>query len=152
MARSLPALALGAGLLLLPATLQAAITVPKQIDYASTATVRSEVRAQCELQKLIPAAIANNSSDVQLVDGKGQLSLEISDVHAPGGWIFSGPKWVEVKGSLGDKSFRAKRYSAFDPFSGGTCGILAKIARALGADIARWLSDPFTGAELGDAQ
>ena len=152
MVRSLPALALGAALLLLPATLQAAVTVARQIDYASTATVRSEVRSQCELQTLIPAALANQASDVQLVDGKGQLALEISDVHAPGGWIFSGPKWVEVKGSLGGKSFRAKRYSAFDPFSGGTCGILAKIARALGSDIAGWLRDPFDGAELGDAQ
>jgi hypothetical protein len=152
MTRSLPALALGACLLLLPATLQAAITVPKSIAFASTATVRSEVRDQCELQTLIPAAIANHSSDVELVDGKASLSLEISEVHAPGGWIFSGPKWVAVKGSLGGKSFRAKRYSAFDPFSGGTCGIMAKIARALGADIAGWLQNPTPDAGLGDAK
>jgi hypothetical protein len=151
MTRSLFALALGACLLLLPATLQAAITVPKKIEYGPTATVRAQVRSECELQTLIPAAIANQSSDVQLVDGKGQLSLDISEVHAPGGWVFSGPKWVEVKGSLGGKSFRAKRFST-SPFAGGTCGILARIARALGADIAAWLQDPFDNAELGDAQ
>jgi hypothetical protein len=152
MTGSFSALALGAALLLAPSTLQAAITVPKSIEFGSTATVRSEVRNQCELQTLIPAAIANHSSDVQLVDGKANLSLEISEVHAPGGWIFSGPKWVEVKGSLGGNSFRAKRYSAFDPFAGGTCGILAKISRALGADIAGWLQNPAPNAELGDAR
>lgn len=152
MTRSLPALTLGACLMLAPSALWAAITVPRQIEYGPTATVRSQVRGQCELQTRIPAAIADNSSDVQLVDGKAQLSLEISDVHAPGGWIFSGPKWVEVKGSLGGKSFRAKRFSAFDPFSGGTCGILGKIARALGSDIAGWLRDPVNGAEIGDAR
>jgi hypothetical protein len=152
MTRSLPALTLGACLLFVPSTLWAAISVPRQIEYGSTATVRSQVRSQCELQTLIPAAIAEHSSDVQLVGGKAQLSLEISEVHAPGGWIFSGPKWVEVKGSLGGKSFRAKRFSAFDPFSGGTCGILAKIGRALGGDIAGWLQNPVNGAELGDAR
>lgn len=151
MLRSVPALALCAAVLLLPATLRAAVTVSKQIDFASTATVRAQVRTQCELQTLIPAAIADRSSDVELVDGKGQLSLEISEVHAPGGWIFSGPKWVEVKGSLDGKSFRAKRFST-SPFAGGTCGILARIARALGEDIAAWLGDPYNNAGLGDAQ
>ncbi len=152
MSRAKSALALGASLLFVPAAVEAAVSVSNRIDYASTATVRQQVRTECELQTQIPAAIADSSSDVQLVDGPGSLSLEISDVHAPGGWIFSGPKWVEVKGSLGDKSFRAKRFSAMDPFAGGTCGILAKIARALGGDIALWLQNPTQGAELGDAQ
>lgn len=152
MRRANSALALGASLFFVPAAVEAAISVQSRIDYASTATVRQQVRTKCELQTEIPAAIAASSSDVQLVDGAANLSLEISEVHAPGGWLFSGPKWVEVKGSLGDKSFRAKRFSAMDPFAGGTCGILAKIARALGGDIALWLQNPTANAELGDAQ
>ncbi len=152
MTRISSAVALGAWLLLAPAAVEAAVSVPKRIDYASTATIRQQVRSECELQTQIPEAIAANASDVQLVDGSANLSLEITEVHAPGGWLFSGPKWVEVKGSLGDKSFRAKRFSAMDPFAGGTCGILAKIARALGGDIALWLQNPVEGAELGDAQ
>ncbi len=134
----------------------AAVTVPSRIPIAKTATVRQPVREQCRIQTQIPEAIANSSADVQLVEGSANLALEITGVHAPGGWIFSGPKWIEVKGTLtkGGQplSFRAKRFSAFDPFAGGTCGILAKISRALGADIAAWLANPTPNAEIGDAQ
>ena len=86
------------------------------------------------------------------MNGAGNLSLTISDIQAVGGGVASGPKWVEVKGTYKGKSFRAKRISVFDPFAGGTCGILAKIARALGADIALWLENPTNNAELGDAR
>jgi len=153
-AAHVPALALAT--CLLPAPSAAAVGVPQKIEFAKTAPVPPRVREQCNLQTLIPGAIADHSSDAKLVEGAGDLALEITAVHAPGGWIFSGPKWIEVQGTLrrDGKSlgFRAKRYSAFDPFSGGTCGILAKIARALGSDIAVWLANPSDGVELGDAQ
>lgn len=155
MTRSSVALALA--VLLVPAFATAAgVRVPSRIDYAKSATVRKAVRDQCDLQRLIPAAVADSSADALLVDGRGDLDMEITDAHGPGGWVFSGPKWVEVKGTLrrGGKSysFRAKRFSATDVFSGGTCGILAKCGRALGADIAAWLANPTNNAELGDAQ
>jgi hypothetical protein len=141
---------------LVPVIGAAAVTVSRELDFAGTANVRAEVRDQCQIETRIPEAIAANSDQVELVDGKGTLAVEITGVHAPGGWIFSGPKWVEVKGRLksGGKtlSFRAKRYSAFDPFSGGTCGILAKISRAIGSDIAHWVGSPTPDAELGDAK
>jgi hypothetical protein len=140
------------GVLLAPASAWGGVTVSKKIGFSASATVRETVRKECDLQSAIPAAVADSSSDVSLVDGKGSLSLVITDVHAPGGGVASGPKWVEVKGSYGGKSFRAKRLSGFDPFAGGTCGILHKIARAIGKDIALWLKDPKAGAELGDAR
>ena len=131
------------------------IEVPRKIDFAKSASVRSAIREQCDLQTSIPAAVASNSSDAELVDGRGNLSLEITAVHGPGGWVFSGPKWLEVSGKLsrGGKtySFRAKRFSAFDPF-GGVCSILTKCGRAIGADIATWLQNPTANAELGDAK
>jgi hypothetical protein len=131
------------------------VEVPRKIDFAKSATVRSAIQEQCDLQTSIPEAIASNASGAELVDGKGNLSLEITAVHGPGGWIFSGPKWLEVSGKLsrGGKtySFRAKRYSAFDPF-GGVCSILSKCGRAIGADIATWLESPTADAELGDAK
>lgn len=134
----------------------AAVTVSKKIDFAAGANPTTAVRNECQLQTRIPEAIAANSDQVELVDGKGALKLEISEVHAPGGWIFSGPKWVEVKGQMTSDGkllkFRAQRYSAFDPFSGGTCGILAKISRAIGRDIAGWLGNPTPDATLGDAK
>lgn len=143
---------LAAVVLFVPATAWGAITVSKKIDYAASAHVVAKVRSECKLQTEIPAAIENNSKDVQLVNGAGTLSLTISDIQALGGGVASGPKWVEVKGTYQGKSFRAKRISAFAPFAGGTCGILAKIARALGADIALWLENPTHNAELGDAR
>jgi hypothetical protein len=119
----------------------AEVTVSKEIAFSKPENVREAIRDQCNLTTIVPDAIASNS-DAKLVDGKGSLSLVISDVHAPGGWIFSGPKWVEVKGSMkqgGETlSFRAKRYSAFNPF--------------VGNDIATWLASPTDGATLGDAK
>ncbi len=131
------------------------VKVPKKIDFAKSANVRAAIREQCNLQTSIPEAIAINASDAVLVDGRGNLRMEITEAHGPGGWIFSGPKWVEVSGKLsrGGKtySFRAKRVSALDPF-GGVCAILNKCSRAIGADIARWLAEPTANAELGDAR
>jgi hypothetical protein len=131
------------------------VKVPRTIDFAQSASVRQAIRDQCGLQTSIPAAIASSSPGAVLVDGRGDLTFEITEVHAPGGWIFSGPKWLEVSGKLsrGGKSygFRAKRFSAMDPFR-GTCGILAKCGRAIGSDIARWLENPTANAELGDAK
>ncbi len=141
---------------LLPVFAATAVTVPREIGFATNSNASDAVREQCQIQTRIPEAIAANSDQVELVDGKGALALEISDVHAPGGWIFSGPKWVEVKGQMKSEGkllkFRAKRYSAFDPFTGGTCGILAKISRAIGSDIAEWLGSPTPDAALGDAR
>ncbi len=136
----------------LPQLASAAVTLSQKVGFSSAANVREQVRKECTLQTAIPAAVADNASDVQLVEGKGSLSLTITDVHAPGGGVFSGPKWVEVKGRYKGKSFRAKRLSVADPFAGGTCGILNKISRSLGRDIATWLESPQDGAELGDAK
>jgi len=133
----------------------AEVQVPREIGFAESASVRSAIREQCNLQTSISEAIASNASEAELVDGNGNLSLEITAVHGPGGWIFSGPKWVEVTGKLsrGGKTynFRAKRYSAFNPF-GGVCSILTKCGRAIGSDIATWLQNPTADAELGDAK
>lgn len=130
----------------------AEVSLSREIPYAESVRVRPAVREKCQLTTRIPEAIAASSEGVDLVEGAGTLKVEIAAVHAPGGGVFSGPKWIELRGSFGDASFRAKRYSATDVFSGGTCGILAKISRALGQDIAGWLDAPSDGAELGDAK
>ena len=132
------------------------LTVSRKIHFVHPASVRKPIRDTCDLQTRIPAAVAK-ATNARLVEGRGSLDLAISDVHGPGGWIFSGPKWVEVTGKLrrGRKvvgSFRAKRYSAFNPFAGGTCGILARCGRALAADIAAWVENPTKNAVLGNAR
>ncbi len=128
-------------------------TLPFAVD------VREAVRSECKLQTLLPEFIETAGADIKLVgsfSGNGRrLELKITEVHAPGGGAFSGPKWIEVVGTLrGDgkpKTFRAKRLSTGLTMR-GTCSILARAAKATGLDIAAWLKDPKDGAELGDAR
>jgi len=151
--------------LVAPAGAVASVQVSRTLAYAKGAGVPADVRESCNLQTEIPQYVAEYAADVQLVDGSVSssggraLSLEISDVHAPGGGFWSGPKWVEVLGKLYERgklvgSFRAKRYSlggVFGPFL-GNCSILERCAKALGLDIANWLNDPAMNAEIGDAR
>ena len=88
------------------------------------------------------------------------IDMAITQVHMPGGGAWSGPKWVEVKGTLhegdGDAvaSFRAKRFSTGGAFAivKGNCIIVRRCARAIADDIALWLTNPIDGAEIGDAR
>ena len=121
------------------------------------------MRADCQVGQKLASFLEQSGDDVELVtDAPGDsgrvLHIHITDVFAPGGGVFSGPKWMQVKGALKKDgellgSFRAKRVSsgAFTGFS-GTCGILARCARAIAQDIAAWLANPRKGSLLGDAR
>ena len=141
--------ALAAGALVLaalPAAAAETVKIQRSIPFATNAPVPAAVREQCALQTKVPEFIqqaAGNS--VELVDGaldrrKGRvLAMEITEVHAPGGGAFSGPKWMSVTGELYDKgkqigSFRAKRFSTGGAFGGfkGTCAIIGRCTKALG--------------------
>jgi len=149
-----------------PADAADTVKIQRSIPYASTAQVPAAVKDQCQLQTKVPDFISQSAGgSVQLVDGAlnrkvGRvLELEITEVHAPGGGAFSGPKWMSVKGELYDRgkqigSFRAKRYTtggAFGAFK-GTCSLIGRCTKALGEDIARWLAAPTQNAEIGDAR
>jgi len=147
------ALLLGAGAAL------AATQVPSSISFAPSAGAPDKVQSGCQLQTLVPQAIQQaGGADVQLVDkpskGARYLELTISEIHAPGGGFFSGPKWMAVSGKLYDHgkvigSFRAKRVSGA---AKSTCGTLQRVANAIGQDIAGWLKAPSMNAEIGDAR
>jgi len=147
-------------LALVPAAGFADVQVAREIPYAKDAKVRQAVREKCEVGTRLALAIEASSPEVELVDrpsGRSRLDLEILRVHSPGGGVFSGPKWIEVKGKLrkggrvvGD--FVARRYSSGGPFGLfiGTCGILNRITKALGNDIGVYLESPSKGARIGD--
>jgi len=143
--------------LLTASAAQATTQVARSIPISPSAGASTKVQQECQLQTLVPQAIQSAAIDAQLVDGKPQgrwLELTISEVHAPGGGPFSGPKWMAVTGKLHDRgkligSFRAKRVSTA---AKSTCGTLARIANALGQDIAGWLAAPSMDAEIGDAR
>jgi len=139
------------------------VKVPSPVPYARQAEVPAKVRAECQVGEKLASYLEQYGDDIELVTGEpGEsgrvLEVQITDMFAPGGGAFSGPKWLEVKGTLEQNgellgSFRAKRVStgAFTGFS-GTCGILARCAKAIAQDIATWLANPKKGSLLGDAR
>lgn len=136
-----------------------AVQVSSVAGVASSGTIPPKVKQECALQTDLPEAIAAYAADVKLVQEKPEsglyLELVVTHVHAPGGGIFTGPKWVEARGRLerGGKelrSFRARRISAGP--SAGTCEMLARVTNAMGQDIAGWLADESAGSLLGDAR
>jgi hypothetical protein len=146
--------------LLIASGARAGVQVPRTIPFAPSAGASEKVQQECQVQTGVPAAIQQFGSDIQLVDqpSKGGRSLELSitEMHAPGGGPFSGPKWMTVSGKLHEGSkvigtFRAKRLSTGGMVR-GTCATLARCAQAIGQDIATWLNAPTMDAELGDAR
>jgi hypothetical protein len=125
----------------------------------SSSTIPPKVKQECNVQRDLPAAIASHAGNVELVEGTPdsglRLELVITEVHAPPGGMFSGPKWVEARGKLkrGGKelrSFRAKRASS--GIGSGNCATLAKVTSVMGQDIAGWLANENAGTLLGDAR
>lgn len=159
-------LAVGAALVLAAAPAGAAkVQLASSAAWAPNAQVPEKVRAQCGLETRIPKAIADHSTDVELVSGKTNhaqgrvLEVTIHDVHAPGGGVFSGPKWGNVTGELYENgklvgSFRARRSTMGGPWGTfmGSCSILDRVSNALGQDIATFLTAPRLDAALGDAR
>jgi len=149
-------------LTLLPGAGLAGVQLAKEVPYSSDAKVRQPVRDSCAVGEKLANAVAASASDVELVDragGGNRLEMTIVRVHAPGGGPFSGPKWIEVTGTLrkggrvaGD--FRAKRMSLGGPWGVfiGTCGILDRVAKVMGQDISAFIEAPSSGAKLGDAR
>jgi hypothetical protein len=139
------------------------VRVARTIPYAEGSDAPQKVKDQCQLETKVPQFLAAYAGDVELVDGalgkKGRvLELTITDVRAPGGGAFSGPKALSVKGTLSENgkrigNFVATRFSgggAFG-FTKGTCAIVGRCAKAIGKDIADWLKSPGKDSRLGDA-
>ena len=139
------------------------IAMLKDIPFAEGLDVAQAIKDECQLgEKVVSFIVAYGKKDVAVTDtvGTGKyLDMQITQVFAPGGGAWSGPKWLEVSGTLKDGNkdvarFRAKRFSGGGAFGGfkGTCAILGRTTKALGKDIATWLKNPTDGAALGDAK
>lgn len=143
----------------------ATLVIPSQVPFAKDAEVPAAVKEECQLPTKLSDFIRENAKDKfdKVVTDKATdkdamiLTLEIYDLEGRGGGAWSGAKSVGVRGkltqngkSLGD--FKAKRYSGGGAFAGykGTCSILGRCVKTLGADIATWAKHPTDGARLGD--
>ena len=136
------------------------VTVPPVVDFAiANPGYAAECRIGEELSELLRAS--SSKIEVGAVPSAGHwLDISITELHMPAGGAWSGPKWLEVTGTLregsgaGVASFRAKRFStggAFAVFK-GNCAIVQRCSKAIAQDIAGWLMHPIDGAELGDAR
>lgn len=138
------------------------VGIPSVVPFADEADVPAAVREECRLGEKVASFVekyAKGSVAVSQDTSGRYVDMAITTVHAPGGGGWSGPKWMEVTGTLQENgeavaSFRAKRFSTGGAFGGfkGTCAIIGRCTKALGKDIAKWIQKPVDGAELGDAK
>ena len=150
---------------LLPFTSSAAdtLTIARKVPFEKDIHVPDAVRAECGLEQKVSDYVreaAKGRHQVLVADSvsaktPGQaLDMTITAVLAPGGGPWSGPKSVTVRGTLWDNgkqigSFTARRHTTG---GGGTCGMLARDAKEIGKDIAKWLASPGEDDKLGDAK
>jgi hypothetical protein len=135
------------------------IRVLRQIPINENITLPLKVKEECSNIGLdLPSELSRKFKAVKLVkeakDLKGggkYLQIEIIDVVAKQGSVFSGPKKMTVRGTLYENGkevadFEGQRSSAVSSFS--TCESLTNVEKKLGEDIAKWLINPKPGARL----
>lgn len=138
----------------------------KPIAFKKDAFIRKAVKQECNLDGKLTQFIeqyaagqyANIATDSNATSHDAQvLTVEIEEVQGGGGGAWSGAKVVLIKGSVTQKgkqlgSFKARRYSGGGMFGAykGTCAILGRCVKALGRDVAEWLTHPTPQAALGD--
>jgi len=138
------------------------VTIPATIELSPSVNAPKAV-SECRIDVLLAQWLADHSPAIEIGDlsnASYYLDLAITEIHMPGGGAYSGPKWMELTGTLregnGDivSSFRAKRFSmvAFNPLRRPTCQMLQRAGKAIARDVGQWLRNPLDGAELGDAR
>ncbi len=123
-----------------------------------TERIRNECNIATRLVDDIEYYAQKNSFRVERVEtppahGTGQvLIVKITGLRAAGGGHWTRGRYIHIEGTLWNQgitigSFVAKRES----WSGNdACMSLARISRALGEDVGRWLPSPTLNARLGD--
>jgi hypothetical protein len=128
------------------------IRVLSPTPLAATADVPAKVKEECPLGQALPLAIARANRNVVLVNTPQELMarsgryflLEIVEVSARGGGVWSGPKRMVVRGiayadgkPVGDIEAGRGSTMAFS-----ACSSLEKVEKTLGQDLGRWLVSP----------
>ncbi len=136
------------------------------ITFKPGISMNDVIRDECKLPEKLSGFVRDNALSQYeniIVEGTAGnrgadvLSIQIVKLLAPKGGGWSGPKFVSIEGTLkrnGRKigSFTGKRTSmggAFGVFK-GTCDILGRCTKTLGADIVAWLQNPLKNSSLGN--
>ena len=149
-----------------PFTAQAAkvnLTIPIRVPFQEGLKVPDAVLAECELERTLAKHLASEAKGpykkvimkptVSAETPGHALDIRITDVMAPGGGKWSGPKVVTAEGTLYDNgqvigTFIATRHTHKGKH---TCRMLQNDAEAIAEDIGDWLRKPTMDARLGDA-
>lgn len=140
--------------------------VPAKFRYMDGLHVRDSIKNDCALEQFLADDVTDNAhsaykSVVREKPTSGSyhiLDIEITEVFGPGGGSWSGAKNMNIRGTLKDSSgkslgsFTATRFSTGGVMGGfkGTCGILRRITKALGKDVATFLVAPEEGVRMGN--
>lgn len=135
-------------------------TVIPAVVFAGDSGVTDDVKAECGLERRIPAWIADNAPGATpgAANGAGRvLTLEITGIMGAGGGAWSGPKQIRMSGTLADNgqvigTFKARRTTTGGMWGGykGTCSMLEICGEELGEDVGAWLQNPTMDARLGE--
>lgn len=139
------------------------LTIPIQVPIQEGTKVTDAVLAECEIERVLAKQIAREAKGPygkvtmkQTVSGETPghaLEVRITQIHAPGGGKWSGPKILSAEGTLYIDgrvagTFVAKRKTRHGRH---TCRMLHNNAEEIAEDIAEWLKNPTMNARLGDA-
>lgn len=143
------------------------VSVPTVVPFAPDAVIAGAIKRECQLGEKLSDFIKEYGHDKGLTvtqvqrtgpDAGGRsLVLEISDVVAGGNAFVGHHTYTTVKGKLYEHgtqigNFIGRRNSMGGAFGGfkGNCSVLGRTVKALGQDIAGWLTDPGKDGMLGD--
>lgn len=139
--------------------------VPAKFSFMKDIRISENVRTECGLEQFLADDVADNAHGLYKKVVREQpsgsydiIEVEITEVFGPGGGAWSGPKNMNIRGTLKSSSgkslgsFTASRFSTGGAFGGfkGTCGILRRISKALGKDVAKFLAAPEEGMRMGN--
>jgi hypothetical protein len=139
------------------------VRVLQETPVSSAADIPANVRKECgAMGDELPRAIVRSSRRATIVPTQQQLAekngkylfVEITKVKAHNAGALTGPKHMNVRGSLIENGKEIADFEAERGSMGakGTCSTLQQAEKDLGADIGRWLDNPRPHARLGDSK
>jgi hypothetical protein len=149
-----PALAALLAVIVVPVTrADEKIRVLNPTPLAENSDVPAKVKEECRgLGQALPLAISRANRDVVLVKSAKELTaksgryfvLEIVEVKARGGGVWSGPKRMMVRGIAfaNGKEVADVQAERGSTMAFSACDSLEKVEKVLGQDLAKWLVSP----------
>lgn len=157
-ARLWPMLLGGCCFIVAPVSLAEKLYVQAPAIYDAGASVSPKIREECGIEAMVAQHVQRQLkrspyqpilplADLSEAGASKALSLTIVRVVGVGGGAWSGAKGIDVRATLFENGKAVDSYAIYKGSRGGafgamksTCSILDRSAAAIGANIARWLS------------